>query len=130
MPKRKSPVATVEVAPNAWCPVAGLPPFMYQPVPGGSVDDALLERHIDHWFDTNDFDEERQAGFWMYTAYTRALPGELRYLADRIMNLGLAFPDAYEEELRKTIRGILASAKAGFDWEPYFAKKLGEQKLG
>src|SRR5690349_2071345 len=100
MTKKKQAVA--DPTPNEWCPVVGLPAFMYKPIPTGSVDEALLERHIDHWFDTGDFDEERQAGFWMYTAYTRALPAELRYLADRVMNLQLAFPDAYEAELAKT----------------------------
>lgn len=127
MTKKKS-AASPEPTPNEWCPVSGLPAFMYKPVPAGAVDETLLERHMDHWFE-GDFDEERQAGFWMYTAYTRALPGEYRYLADRIMNLTLAFPDGYDDEMRKTIRGILVTAKAGFDWEPYFARKLGEQKL-
>ena len=97
-------------APNKWCPVPGLPSFMYRPVPSGTVDPDLLERHVQHWLGTGDFDVERQAGFWLYTAYGRALPKDQRFLADRIMNLALAFPDHYEDELRSTIRGILATA--------------------
>ena len=116
--------------PNKWCPVPGLPSFMYLPVPNGTVDPAHLERHVSHWLETGDWDEQKQVGFWLYTAYGRALPEDFRFLADRIMNLALAFPDRYEDELRVTLRGILANVGAGFDWEPYFARELGEQSLG
>jgi hypothetical protein len=101
---------------------------MYLPVPDGSADTALVERHLRHWIETGDFDEERQAGFWLYTAYKRALPKEYGFLADRIMNLEQAFPGDYEEQLRRCIRGILALTP-DFDWEPYLARTAGEQKL-
>ena len=119
-----------EDTPNEWCPVSGQPSFMYRPVPSGDVDSALLQRHVQHWLETGDFDETRQVGSWLYNAYRQALPEDLRFLADRVMNLPLAFPDRFEEELHATLRGILAAASPGFDWEPYFAHKLGEQKLG
>jgi hypothetical protein len=101
---------------------------MYLPVPDGSADASLLERHVRHWIETRDFDEDRQAGFWLYTAYKRALPKEQGFLADRIMNLELAFPDRYEEQLRNCIRSILALSP-DFDWEPYLARTAGEQTL-
>lgn len=103
---------------------------MYRAVPDGSVESGVLERHVNHWLETGDWDENRQAGFWLYTAYGLALPEDLRFLADRVMNLALAFPEQYEDELRVTLRGILASAPSDFDWEPYFTRQLGEQKLG
>lgn len=119
-----------EGVPNRWCPIPGLPSFMYRAVPDGTVEPDLLERHVRHWLETGDWDEQRQVGLWLYTAYGHALPKHLRFLVDRLMNLALAFPDRYEDELRVTLRGILANATADFDWEPYFARKLGEQKLG
>ncbi len=50
------------------------------------------------------------------------------FLPDRIMNLELAFPGAYEVHLRWCIRSILALTP-DFDWEPYLARTAGEQKL-
>ncbi|MGG6268783.1 hypothetical protein ACQ4M3_31485 [Leptolyngbya sp. AN03gr2] len=121
---------TIVPDPNEWCPKAGLPAFMYLPVPTGSVDELLLERHTQHWVETRDWDDNEQVGFWLYTAYRRALPNRMRYLADRIMNLELAFgSELYEAKLRQTIRGILAIADSNFDWEPYLSKKTGEQRL-
>lgn len=117
-------------APNRWCPAPGLPAFMYLPVPDGEVDSAMLARHVEHWLTTGDWDEERQAGFWLMTAYQRALPTRHRHLGDRIMNLGLAFPrEEYRVELERTLRGILAVASAGFDWVPYLERRAGEQRL-
>lgn len=103
---------------------------MYLPVPTGNVDTTLLDRHIQHWLETQDWDDDRQIGFWMYNAYRRALPNSMRYLADRIMNLELAFgAELYEEKLRQTIQGILAIADPNFDWEPYLNKKAGAIRL-
>lgn len=119
-----------EPVPNEWCPTPGLPVFMYLPVPDGLVDDALLDRHVRHWQKTNDWNDDKYAGFWVYTSYQRALPSRMRYLADRIMNLQIAFgSEHYEAELRRTIRGILAAADSCFDWEPYLSMKAGEQRL-
>jgi len=116
--------------PNQWCPKPGLPGFMYLAVPDGDVDVAMVERHVRHWMETSDFDVDRQAGFWMYNAYYRALPSRMRYLANRVMNLMLVFgPVNYEKALRRTIRGILAVVGSDFDWEPYLARKKGEQRL-
>ena len=116
--------------PNRWCPAPGLPSFMYLPVPEGEVDAALLARHVEHWVTTGDFDEERQAGFWLLTAYQRALPSRHRHLGDRLLQRGLAFPrDEYRVELERTLRGILAVASAGFDWAPYLERRAGEQRL-
>lgn len=116
--------------PNRWCPAPGLPWFMYLPVPEGEVDASMLARHLEHWLTTGDFDEERQAGFWLLTAYQRALPARHRHLGDRIMNLGLAFPhQQYAVELERTLRGILVVASADFDWAPYLERRAGEQRL-
>jgi hypothetical protein len=112
--------------PNEWCPTPGLPAWMYLPVPGGSSDEALVERHVQHWLTTADFDAERQAGAWLLTAYQRALPSRYRFLADRMTNLRTAFPDSYERALRETVRGILAVSQPDFDWQPYFDRKKGE----
>ncbi len=115
---------------NEWCPRPGLPAFMYFPVPDGDVDEVMLERHVRHWLETGDWDNEQQAGFWVYTGYCRALPSHLRFLADRIMNLELAFgSERYEAQLRRTIRGILAVTDPAFDWEPYLNMESGEQRL-
>jgi hypothetical protein len=116
-------------SPNEWCPVGGLPDFMYLPLPSGAVEASELERHVHHWLSTGDFDVERQAGFWLHTAYRRALPSRFAFLADRIMNLSVAFPDHYEAALRQTLRAVLAVAEDGFDWNPYLARKAGEQRL-
>jgi hypothetical protein len=112
--------------PNEWCPVPGLPAWMYLPVPQGKSDEELVDRHVQHWLATADFDAERQAGSWLLTAYQRALPSRYRFLADRMMNLGLAFPESYERAMRETIRGILAVSQPDFDWQPYFDRKKGE----
>ena len=117
-------------APNRWCPASGLPAFMYLPVPEGFIDETMLERHVRHWLETRDWDDVRQVGFWVYNAYRKALPSEKAFLANRIMNLGLAFPPAlYEQELRTTIRGILAVSDPAFDWTPYLAQRAGESRL-
>jgi hypothetical protein len=131
LPSRRGKAdTTLTLTPNEWCAQPGLPAFMYLPVPTGIVDDGLLERHVNHWLDTNDWDDERQVGFWLYTAYCRALPSRMRYLANRIMNLGLAFDTTlYEIKLRQTIIGILAVTDPAFDWEPYLNQKAGEQRL-
>jgi hypothetical protein len=118
--------AVHDTLPNEWCPAPGLPAWMYLPVPQGKTDEELVERHVQHWLATADFDVERQAGSWLLTAYQRALPSRYRFLADRVMNLRLAFPESYERALRETIRGILAVAQPGFDWQPYFDRKKGE----
>jgi hypothetical protein len=115
--------------PNEWCPASGYPSFMYLAVPTGKVPPSELERHVRHWMDNGDFDETRQVGFWMYTAYKRALPTRFAFLADRIMNLENLFPDSYEQALRETLRGILAVSPTTFDWSPYLARKAGEQRL-
>lgn len=116
--------------PNRWCPRPGMPAFMYLAVPKGRVDEAMLARHLEHWEKTGDWDGASQSGFWLYTAYTRALPARMRFLANRIMNLWLAFGDAgYWREMERTLRGILAIAPRDFDWEPYLARKKGEQRL-
>ncbi|MBD2020182.1 hypothetical protein H6F43_08280 [Leptolyngbya sp. FACHB-36] len=121
---------SLEPIPNEWCPKPGLPVFMYLPVPDGLVDEALLDRHVRHWQETNDWDDDKCVGFWVYTGYRRALPRRMRYLADRIMNLQKAFgSEHYEAALRRTIRGILAAADSRFDWEPYLTMKAGEQRL-
>ncbi|PZV10427.1 MAG: hypothetical protein DCF22_16845 [Leptolyngbya sp.] len=120
----------IKPTPNRWCPQPDLPAFMYLPVPDGVINETLLEQHIKHWIETQDWDEDRQAGCWLYTAYCRTLPSRMRYLANRIMNLGLAFGDEmYEAELRRTIRGILAVTDSTFDWQPYLNKMAGEQRL-
>ncbi|MBF2027416.1 MAG: hypothetical protein IGS48_11690 [Oscillatoriales cyanobacterium C42_A2020_001] len=120
----------IEPVPNEWCPHPGLPAFMYLPVPDGQVDETLLERHVRHWQKTNDWDDASHAGFWVYTGYCKALPSRMRYLANRIMNLEKAFGhERYEAELRRTIRGILATTDPTFDWEPYLNRKAGEQRL-
>ena len=121
--------AVHDALPNEWCPAPGLPAWMYLPVPQGVTDEELVERHVQHWLDTADFDSERQAGSWLLTAYQRALPSRYRYLADRVMNLRLAFPESYERALRETIRGILAVSQPDFDWQPYFDRKKGEIRL-
>jgi hypothetical protein len=116
--------------PNEWCPEPEMPPFMYWPVPDGPVDEAILTRHVRHWIETRDFDEARQAGFWLYNGYKRALPARFGFLADRIMNLSLAFPaERYDEELRRTLRGILAVVPKDFEWEPYLGRRAGETRL-
>jgi hypothetical protein len=112
--------------PNEWCPAPGLPAWMYLPVPRGSSDEELVERHVQHWLTTADFDAERQAGSWLLTAYQRALPSRYRFLADRMTNLRVAFPDSYERALRETVCGILAVSQPDFDWQPYFDRKKGE----
>lgn len=128
--KRGQADKTIEPTPNEWCPRTDLPLFMYRPVPSGVVDEAMLERHVKHWLETDDWDQSRDAGFWLYTAYCRALPNRMRYLANRIMNLTLAFgAERYEEKLRQTIEGILTVADPAFDWEPYLNKRAGEQRL-
>lgn len=120
----------IEPIPNEWCPQPGLPAFMYLPVPEGQIDQQIFERHVKHWIETQDWDDDRQAGFWLYTAYRQTLPNRMRYLADRIMNLELAFgKEKYEAELSRTIRGILAVTSPTFDWEPYLDKIAGEQRL-
>jgi hypothetical protein len=120
----------VEPTPNEWCPKPGLPAFMYLPVPSGVIDEVMLERHVEHWLETQDWDQDRNAGFWVYTAYCRALPNRMRYLANRVMNIYQAFGDElYEVKLRQTIAGILAVTDPTFDWEPYLNKVAGEQRL-
>ncbi|MBD2328281.1 hypothetical protein [Alkalinema sp. FACHB-956] len=120
----------VQPEPNEWCPEPDFPTFMYLPVPDGVVDEALLERHVQHWLETNDWDETRQVGFWLYSGYQRALPSRMRYLAERIMNLQLVFgQEGYERELRRTIRGILAVTDRSFDWQPYLDRRAGEIRL-
>jgi hypothetical protein len=42
----------------------------------------------------------------------------------------LQFPNEYEQRLRQTIRGILSVSDPSFDWEPYLARKKGQQRLG
>lgn len=116
--------------PNEWCPEPGYPLFMYLPVPNGVVNERMLERHVGYWTTTGDWDNDAQVGFWMHTAYGRALPPSMRFLANRIMNLRMLFPNEYEQRLRQTIRGVLAVADRSFDWEPYLARKKGEQRLG
>lgn len=118
--------AVHDALPNEWCEAPGLPAWMYLPVPQGTNDEELVERHVQHWLATADFDVERQAGSWLLTAYQRALPSRYRFLADRVMNLRLAFPDSYEPALRETIRGILTVSQSDFDWQPYFDRKKGE----
>jgi hypothetical protein len=115
--------------PNEWCPVPGLPAWMYLPLPQGKHDAELVERHVQHWLATADFDAERQAGSWLLTAYQRALPSRYRFLADRMTNLRRAFPESYERALRETICGILAVSQPDFDWQPYFDRKKGEIRL-
>ncbi len=128
--KRGQADKMIEPTPNEWCPRTGLPPLMYLPVPSGAVDEAMLERHVKHWLETHDWNESRDAGFWLYTAYCRALPNRMRYLANRIMNLTLAFgAERYEEKLRQTIEGVLTVADPAFDWEPYLNMRGGEQRL-
>lgn len=119
----------VQPAPNAFCPVPGLPAFMYLPVPTADVDAVAVERHFQHWATGADFDVEQQAGFWLYNAYRRALPSRYAYLADRIMNISLAFPDQKEKALRDAVRGVLAVVDRDFDWEPYFSRRAGEERL-
>jgi hypothetical protein len=103
---------------------------MYLPVPSGVIDEVMLERHVEHWLETQDWDQDRNAGFWVYTAYCRALPNRMRYLANRVMNIYQAFGDElYEVKLRQTIAGILAVTDPTFDWEPYLNKVAGEQRL-
>jgi hypothetical protein len=97
----------------------------FLPVPDGDVDEEMLELHLDYWLSGSDFDYERQDGGWMLTAYGKHLPRRYGYLGDRIMNLQLAtqWDNArYVEALRRTLRGILAVAPAGTDWEPYLAR--------
>jgi hypothetical protein len=116
--------------PNEWCEVANLPHFMYLPVPDGAVDEAMLERHLDYWLTNSDWDEERQEGFWMLTAYKKHLPRRYGYLADRIMNLQLATEwdvARHNEALRRTVRGILALAPTDTDWEPYLARSRAQR---
>lgn len=117
--------------PNDWCPRDGLPPYMYQPVPSGEVDPAMLTRHLKHWREVGDFDDDRQAGFWVYNAYRKALPARWRHLADRVMNLRYAFgeQEGYGQPLEVTIRGILAVCDPDFDWGPYLARRKGEMRL-
>lgn len=116
---------------NQWCPRDGMPECMYLEVPTGEVDEDLLERHFVHWVTTRDWDNEKQKGFWLYTAYTRALPENYYYLALRIMNLVLVFQDqeSYQRELKNTLRAILFCSPADFDWEPYLQRKKGETAL-
>ncbi len=117
-------------SPNQWCPRADMPAFMYLPVPDGPVDEALLARHVEHWMKTGDWDDDKQEGFWLLTAYDRALPARMRFLANRVMNLGLAFGHAgYREALKRTLRGILSVTPLDFDWAPYLARKKGTQRL-
>jgi hypothetical protein len=115
---------------NEWCPRPGLPACMYLEVPDGQVDESMLARHVEHWLTTADWDGAAQSGFWLYTAYERALPARMRFLAHRIMNLQLAFDASdYREALERTIRGVLAVTPRDFDWEPYLARRKGEQRL-
>jgi hypothetical protein len=118
-----------DMLPNQWCPAPGLPAWMYLPLPQGTHDEELVERHVQHWLATADFDAERQAGSWLLTAYQRALPSRYRFLADRMTNLRRAFPESYERALRETICGILAVSQPDFDWQPYFDRKKGEVRL-
>jgi hypothetical protein len=121
---------TEQPAPNEFCPVPGLPSFMYLPVPTvGDIDEQMLERHVRHWMSGADFDDDRQVGFWLLNAYHRALPSRYAYLADRVMNLSLAFPTQYELALRETIRAVLAISGCDFDWQPYLTRQAGEQRL-
>ncbi len=113
--------------PNQYCPVPGLPRFMYHPLPDGDADPDLVDQHVRHWIETGDFDDEAQEGFWLYTAYSRALPSRYRFLADRMMNLRF-FPD-YRQAIQQTVRSILAVADQGFDWQPYLARQKGTQRL-
>ncbi len=42
---------------------------------------------------------------WLYTAYCRALPNRMRYLANRILNLTLAFgAERYEKNCVKQLK--------------------------
>jgi hypothetical protein len=116
--------------PNEWCPRAAMPACMYQAVPTGEVDEAMLARHLAHWLTTTDWDDDKQEGFWLHSAYERALPDRAAFLASRIMNLQLAFgADGYRAALEQTLRGILATAPRDFDWEPYLARTKGAVRL-
>lgn len=116
--------------PNEWCPRSDMPAFMYMAVPDGTVDKAMLARHLEHWLTTGDWDVDAQTGFWLHSGYRRALPAPMHFLADRIMNLWLAFGDErYTRELERTLRGILAVAPRDFDWNPYLARKEGAVRL-
>jgi hypothetical protein len=119
-----------EHQPNEWCPVPHAPACMYLPVPVSMTDAAEVERHVRYWLETNDFDEARQIGFWLYHAYKKALPENYRYLADRVMNLEYVYGcPMNEEKLRESIVGILSVARKDFDWEPYFAKEKDGEKI-
>lgn len=121
--------ATPPPEPNEACPVPGLPAFMYRPVPDGDADPETVARHVRHFVETGDFDNDAQEGFWMYTAYRRALPTRYRYLAERAHNLApMVFPD-WESRLSDTVRAILAVADSAFDFEPYLARKKGGQRI-
>jgi len=113
--------------PNEFCPIPGLPAFMYAPLPHGTADLAMVTKHVRHWVETGDFDNCAQEGFWLHTAYSRALPSRYRFLADRVMNLA-SFPN-YEAALETTIRSILAVSERDFDWEPYLRRRKGTQRL-
>lgn len=115
----------IQPDPNEWCPHAAMPAFMYLPVPDGDVEPAMLERHVRYWLETNDFDDEVGNGYWLHSAYQKALPHRMAYLADRLINLETAFEDSYPEALTRTLRGILALSPKDFDWEPYFARRKG-----
>lgn len=129
--RRKKVETETAIQANEWCPVPGMPSFMYLAVPAHEVDELMLERHIDHWLDTGDFDEERQAGFWLLNAYKKFLPTRWSFLADRMMNLNAVFIDDGEYQLanRNTLRGILSVASKDADWEPYLARRAGEQRV-
>ena len=117
-------------SPNQWCPRENAPPFMYLPVPSYDVDEKQVNRHYEYWIETNDFDNDNQIGFWLYNAYKKALPKDYKYLADRIMNILWAYGNkSYAEKLKQTIIGILSVSDRDFDFEPYFAKQLGGEKI-
>lgn len=120
--KYRAPQAQPE--PNEFCPVPGAPPFMYLPLPDGDADAEMVERHVRHWVETGDFDDDTGEGFWLYNAYRRALPTRYRFLADRMMNMWSVFLGD-EVRIRDTVRAILAVTDEGFEWEPYLARSKG-----
>lgn len=115
---------------NQWCPRENAPHFMYLSVPSSLVDEKLIERHYEYWLSTNDFDDDKQIDFWLYNAYKKSLPVEYKYLADRIINIRWAFgAELYAVKLKETIMGILSVSEKDFDYEPYFSRQLGGEKI-
>jgi hypothetical protein len=125
--RRGKPPTPEQPEPNEWCPVPDLPEFMYWPVPAVTLDtarEALVDRHLHYWETTTDWDDEAQEGFWMYTAYTKSLPVKYRYLADRLMNMTLAFPEGRRAAFRATLRAIIGVTDPGIDWEPILTRAV------